>query len=154
MKIVFYLSILLPALLLSGNSFAQDLDSSFKITLNDEEEITEFSGDDIFFSITQSSLSILINSEEIRCGHHFTSLRERLEPGTYKTQYDESPRFGAVCFILSSDEPERLASESGTITIDEYTSKRIIGSFDIVFRGGVTEKEYKLSGEFDAISAE
>lgn len=152
MKKVFYLIILQSVLIITSTTFAQELDSSFKISLNNEE-IIEFTGDDIFFSKTQSSLSILINSEDIRCGHHFTSLKENLKPGVYETQYGQSPRFGAVCFILSSDEPERLASESGTITIDELTSSRITGSFDIVFIGGVTEKEFKLSGEFDAVSA-
>lgn len=125
---------------------------SFTASVTFEDETTEFTGTDAFYTNTPSMYSIMFKSDEINCGHHFTSLQEKLTIGTYRVQYEQSPRFGAVCILPEAEKPERLASESGEITIYELTSDKVEGSFDIVFVGGITGKQYKIQGRFSALS--
>lgn len=120
---------------------------TFHITLEDVEdgEIYELTGDSEF-TVTPSSYSVLLNGDQGRCGVHLLNFKEPPGVGIYDVEETEDVRTGVVCVLDVTEPVERMASHTGTFTISHIDGKKLAGELDIVLKGGITGKSFRLTG--------
>jgi len=138
--------LLLCFLLLSAAENRNDEDFTFLYSVEVDGTQTEFTGESDFM-LTPSSLSIYMESDDARCGMHIMNFRSRPEPGVYDVEIRDEYRTGLVCVFTTMETTERVVSESGTFTITSIDSKVIEGSFEMLMKGSVSEREYRVSGQ-------
>lgn len=68
-------------------------------------------------------------------------------PGTYDVEKTEEVRTAIVCILDNADPRERMVSQSGKFTITHLTDNHITGHFDMILKGPLSEKEFRLTGE-------
>lgn len=120
---------------------------SFHITIKDEEDgnVYELTGLSEF-TVTPSSYSVLLNGEQGRCGVHLLNFREPPGAGIYDVAQPDTVRTGVVCVLDVTEPVERMASHAGTFTISHIDGKNLTGELDIVLKGGITGKSFRLTG--------
>ena len=138
--------LLLCAPSLSTAAILSTEDSEFHYTVEVDGVQTEFTGPSDFM-LTPSSLSIYMVSDDARCGMHIMNFRSRPEPGVYDVEIRDEYRTGLVCVFTTMETTERVVSESGTFTITTIDAKVMEGSFDMLMKGSVSGKEYRVSGQ-------
>ena len=122
----------------------------FQITLETEDEPIVLKGQSELM-MTPSSYSIMMVQEDHgRCVIHMLNFKTAPGPGTYDVEDTEEVRTAIVCVIETMEPRERLASHSGTFTITEIDSDYIMGHFDMMVKGPISGKEFRLHGEVTA----
>ena len=129
------------------HGFASQSKYSFHITIVDEEDgdVYELTGSSEF-TVTPSSYSVLLNGEQGRCGVHLLNFREPPGAGIYDVAQPDTVRTGVVCVLDVTEPVERMASHTGTFTISQIDGKKLTGELDIVLKGGITGKSFRLTG--------
>jgi hypothetical protein len=122
----------------------------FQITFETGDEPLVLKGQSELM-MTPSSYSIMMVQEDHgRCVIHMLNFKTAPGPGTYDVEDTEGVRTAIVCLIETMEPRERLASYSGTFTITEIDKSYITGHFDMMVRGPISEKEFRLHGEVTA----
>lgn len=125
--------------------------------LVDNEEL-RLEGDAAFIPYpTMISIGMQAENFEMRCGLHIGNYNRDSSPKIQKIGVLTGEEIQAMltCIIGSDDgSSERFRSESGTFDITEINRNQITGTLDMVIIGAVSEREFRLTGEVDAISKE
>ena len=146
------------ALLLFGGTtlFAQTTELApskpgylFNITIATEDEPIVLEGESELMK-TPSSYSIMMVEDNGRCVMHMLNFTTAPGPGTYDVEDAELVRTALVCVFEVMEPMERLASHSGTFTITEMGSGFIKGHFDMIMKGTISEKEFRVTGEVNS----
>jgi hypothetical protein len=118
----------------------------FHITLETEDEPIILEGSSELM-MTPSSYSIMMGQDdEGRCVIHMLNFKTAPGPGTYDVEDTEEVRTAIICVFETMEPRERLASYSGSFTITEIEKSHITGHFDMMVRGPVSGKEFRLHG--------
>ena len=118
----------------------------FQFTVEGGEETVEVTGESDL-SMTPSSYTIVMNVEDIgRCVIHMLNFSVAPGPGTYDVENTEDVRTAMLCMIESMEPVERLVSYSGTFTISELHRDFVKGHFDMMMKGPISGKEFRVHG--------
>lgn len=98
------------------------------------------------FMMTPSSYSIYMKSDKGNCSIHLLNFKARPGPGTYTVGDNERARTAILCVFNEQDPKERVVSESGTFTITSINSSSLEGHFEMILKGGISGKIYRVSG--------
>lgn len=120
--------------------------NSFRISVTTQTETSTLTGESEFMA-TPSSYTITMKGDNGRCVIHMLNFATPPGPGTYDVTNAEIVRTAAVCVLEGIEPRERLASHTGTFTITEIKRDYIMGHFDMILRGPISEKEFHLEGE-------
>jgi hypothetical protein len=122
----------------------------FQITIETGDEPIVLKGQSELM-MTPSSYSIMMGQDdEGRCVIHMLNFKTAPGPGTYDVEDTEEVRTAIVCVVETMEPRERLASYSGTFTITEIDESHVMGHFDMMVRGPISGKEFRLHGEVTA----
>jgi len=132
------------------NNLDNGNDARFSLTIYSEQDSTALSGYSEF-GRTPSSYSIYLRSDDGRCALHFLNMKTPLRQDIYQVEEKEDARTAMVCVLNEADPVERMASISGKVEITRIEREIIAGNFSMILKGGVTETEYEISGQFESL---
>ena len=122
----------------------------FQITLETEDEPIVLEGSSELMMTPSSYSIIMVQEDHGRCVIHMLNFKKAPGPGTYDVEDAEEVRTAIVCVIETMEPRERLATQSGTFTITEIDRDYIMGHFDMMVKGPISGKEFRLHGEVTA----
>ena len=146
---LFFVAVFLPAVslnALAGTPSENKTGNTFQLTIQSDTDTFVLSGRSDFMA-TPSSYSINLIEDEGRCVIHMLNFRTPPGPGTYEVEKTEEVRTAIVCILDNADPRERMVSKSGTFTITHLTNRHLTGHFDMIMKGPLSEKEFRLTGE-------
>lgn len=118
----------------------------FHLTVEHEDEEFSLNGTSELM-MTPSSYTITMGVDSTsRCVIHMLNFSVAPGPGTYDVVDREQVRTAMLCMFDGMDPVERLASQTGSFTITEIQRNFIKGNFDMVLKGPISGKEYRVRG--------